>query len=269
MSIKLFKFQLKGSIKSLWWWTFSIALFLVFLFAFFPLMEKEQATMDLILKNYPDAMLKILGLSATQSLGSITGYLTFVYIFVHVLVAIYASYVGLKVLADEESNYTSDFLFTLPLSRRKIFISKLFACLVEIIVFWLLVVLITHLNLIVFVGDLSSLQPSFLVLYGSLLGLMLLFFALSLLLTTLKSKNTLSAVHSLSLPLLMYVIYGLDQTLNIKGLSYISFFSYVQLNTILEHHRLDTVYLIMMIILILGSVALSYYGFKQRNLKTR
>src|SRR5690554_58446 len=259
-------FELKKSIKPIIFWSIAIIVFNVFMFAFFPLMDQQQEAMDLILKNYPKEMLQLFGLANSKSLSTLQGYLPFVFIFMQLIIANHASLVGMKTLSQEESERTADFLFSKPISRNQLFITKIMSNSIELFAIFLVVVASTHVSLIVFVKDVAENSEALSALYISIVLFQGLFFSISLLvsMTTKYVRSTIG--YAIGLSFLMYAMYSIKQLIDSQWMSYITPFSYFESATILDKAALDTTFVLVAVVLIISCTLISYLLFKKRDL---
>ena len=122
--MNIFTYELKMYRNSIIIWSISIAGLLVLFMGIYPSMAADAALMDMILENYPEAMLKAFGMAGSLSLSSVLGYFTFTFAFVQLCLAMQSSYYGFHFLSVEERELTADFLMSKPVSRRRIIISK-------------------------------------------------------------------------------------------------------------------------------------------------
>lgn len=259
-------FELKKLIKPVFFWSIAIVVFSIFMFSFFPLMRDQQESMDLILKNYPKEMLQLFGLANAQSLSELQGYLPFVFIFIQLIVANHASLVGMKTLSQEESERTADFLFTKPVSRNQLFISKMTSSLIELFAIFCVVVFAMHISIAIFVKDISEHTESLAVLYSSIVLFQGLFFSVSVLIsmTTKYVRSTIS--YAIGLSFLMYAVFSIKQLIDSQWMSYFTPFSYFEASKILDSASLDSTYLYVSIGIILITTLASYMLFKKRDL---
>ncbi len=252
--------------KPILFWSIAIVVFNIFMFSFFPLMRDQQESMDLILKNYPKEMLQLFGLANAQSLSELQGYLPFVFIFIQLIVANHASLVGMKTLSQEESERTADFLFTKPISRNQLFVSKMLSSLIELFAIFCVVVFSMHISIAFFVKDISEHTEALSVIYGSIVLFQGLFFSISVLIsmTTKYVRSTIS--YAIGLSFFMYAVYSIKQLIDSQWMSYFTPFSYFEASKIFDSGSLDSTFVFVSIGLILGCTLAGYLLFKKRDL---
>jgi ABC-2 type transport system permease protein len=129
MAVTLLKLEFKSLIRGLVLWTGILALILIGLMAFFPLMEGGVIS-DLVGANrgvLPMPLLALFGLSRVPIFSNVTIYFAFVMQYINVAVAIYASLRGAASLNKEEREGTIAYLYAQPITRSGIVAEKMAA----------------------------------------------------------------------------------------------------------------------------------------------
>lgn len=132
-TMNVYLFEMKKSIKTILIWSFSAVGFLIMYNAFYPSLSAETGFMDAIMANYPEEMLKAMGMTGL-SLSTVLGYFSFIMTFVYLMLAIQSANYGFSILSEEERDLTADFLMSKPVSRTHIFLSKFFAAFTGLII---------------------------------------------------------------------------------------------------------------------------------------
>lgn len=266
--MNLFAFELKRRRIAIFWWVLGLSALQLFMLSFFPLMAKEQGMMDLILQYYPKEMLAAFGLANATSLGDLSGYLIFSFIFAQVALAIYASMEGFTVLSLEETENFADFLLTRPVSRTYIFVIKYGSCLLANSILALAVIASTMIGIFYF-GEGATITRNILILFASLLPLQLLFFASAMAITqtmkTVRSPLTLS----MGLGFGMYMLYAMRGALDSEGLRYLNYFSYLDISRILQNEGIEPVFILLTILIVFGASGISYVRYLHRNIVSK
>jgi len=127
MNLTIYKMELKRNLKSFFIWSLSICGVLLMGMLFFPAINAGGLLyqMEALFENpMMKGMLSAFG-ADYKSLGSLTGfYVTYNSIYNVLLACIFVSILAGNLLAKEEAEKTSEFLFTRPISRKGIFLSK-------------------------------------------------------------------------------------------------------------------------------------------------
>ena len=150
MNTVIYRMELKRNFKAFIIWTASICGILFFGMLFYPAITADGllTQMDTLFENpMMKGMLAAFG-ADISSLGSLTGfYVTYNSMYNVLLGCIFASVLAGKLFAAEESDKTADFLYTKPITRRTIFISKSAVLLTYIILLCLMYFLTSVLAL--------------------------------------------------------------------------------------------------------------------------
>jgi len=127
MNLTIIKMELKRNFKSFLIWSICICSVLLLGMLFFPAINAGGLLyqMEALFENpMMEGLLSAFGANYTN-LGSLTGfYVTYNSIYNVLLACIFVSILAGNLLAKEEAEKTSEFLFTRPVSRKGIFLSK-------------------------------------------------------------------------------------------------------------------------------------------------
>ncbi|MBB6480962.1 ABC transporter permease subunit [Spirochaeta isovalerica] len=127
MNLTIYSMEMKRNFKSFLIWSLSICGILFFGMLFYPAINADGLLlqMEALFENpMMKGLLSAFGADLT-SLASLTGfYVTYNSIYNVLLACIFVSIVAANLLAKEEAEKTAEFLYTRPVSRRSIFISK-------------------------------------------------------------------------------------------------------------------------------------------------
>ena len=131
----MFKREMKINFKNFIIWTsILIALFLV-VFLMYPSIIKSDSMqmMDEMMNMFPEEMLKAFNMDIS-SIDSAFGWLkTEGFVFVLFITGIYSGILGSNILLKEESDKTIEYLNSVPVTRKKIVISKILCGIIYII----------------------------------------------------------------------------------------------------------------------------------------
>ncbi len=125
----VFRFELRRQLPNTLIWTALVAGMLwLMMYGFYPIFLSSRPAMEEILASMPPQVMIALGLDADKLFG-FQNFSSVVYIYEGILTSIMASGTAISVFAREKQSKCSDFLFTKPESRLKIFVQKLLCCL--------------------------------------------------------------------------------------------------------------------------------------------
>jgi len=122
--MNILSFEFRKYLGSLAIWIASIAALLILFMAFYPVLAKDAAVLDLFLEHYPEELLKAFGMGSELSLATVAGYFSFAFAFAQLVIATQAAYYGFHFMSVEERELTADFLYSKPISRTCILRAK-------------------------------------------------------------------------------------------------------------------------------------------------
>lgn len=180
----MFSFYFKSKIKSILIFTVIIIFFLVASLTKFEAFAADEENTKQLLESFPKVIMVVYGMNDLD-ITSIGGYFAVVSLYMAIMLSIYGAILGSKIIYEEEDIMTSEFIFTRPVSRNKVYITKLLVALLAV----------TILNIIVTAGNYFILTTQYELFEGfaiiSLVQYVLCIFSLSIgtLLTTLKANR--------------------------------------------------------------------------------
>lgn len=248
-------------------WSVSIALLILMFMSFYPGFATDEAIWDMVLENYPEAMLKAMGMTGVN-LASVIGYFTFCMMFMQICLAVQASIYGFSILSEEERDMTADFLLTKPIRRSKAFISKFMAAVTALIITNGAVWGITFLSLSLF-SDGHEYEPMSFVKMLSVLIIFQLFFlgvGMFISVSVKKIKSVLS--YAMALAFGMYIIAATSSIIGEDRLSYITPFKHFEANTFVLDGKYDPVMIVISGAVVVVSIVAAFFLYNRRNIKT-
>ncbi|MFV0499516.1 MAG: ABC transporter permease subunit [Bacilli bacterium] len=248
----MYKFYLKRKIKSiLIWMTILIAFTIGALSKFESFANDTQAT-EQLLNSFPKVIMIVYGMNDID-ITQIEGYYAMIYQYITIILGVYGAILGSKIIYEEEDLKTSEFIFTKPIKRAKLYLNKILCSITVLIILNLISICINYLYIKnnYFIFDLFYLL--------SFLQFIICLFSLSLglMFSTLK-YNKYGTILSAGFITLFFIlkVYAEIKELNFSYFSIFYAFSY---NNISNNFSLIYVlyYMILTIILILiGKVLL-------------
>ncbi len=149
----IYQFEMKQYLQSVAIWVGAIATLIIAFLAFFPTFSNDTQMLDMIMKNYPEELLKAFGMGGGLPLSSLLGYLGMTFVYVQLCLAIQSANYGFSCLSVEERELTADFLMSKPVSRNAIILSKFFAAMTAIVMTNLCVAGLTYYGIYLFARD--------------------------------------------------------------------------------------------------------------------
>lgn len=254
--------------KSIIVWSISIIAVILMMMSIYPTFGSNAVMMEKILENYPEELLKAFGMNGGLALSSILGYLTFIFPFVQLCLAIQAANYGFSVLSIEEREFTADYLMSKPVSRLSILNAKFAASFVAL----LITNLVTSLSLIgiieLFKDNKTYDFNHLMVLLSSIVLFQLFFLAIGMVVTVLTKRIRSVLTFSLGLSFGTYILNAMGLVLGGKILSYFSPFAYFEVGYLLEFGTYDSKMTMISIIITVLSLGITYYLYPKRDIQS-
>lgn len=264
--MNIFKFEMKGYMKSMLIWASSITFFLVMYMAFFPPISADPEPFNNMMAQFPDEVLKLMGINKDLPMMTILGYYSLTMSFVLIPIAIQASNYGFNILSVEERELTADFLLTKPVSRRTIFLSKFSAAFLSLQVTNALIWIASIVSVNIFSGDESFEISKVYVLLSSIVLFQLFFLTVGMLISVIVKKIPSVISYSMGLGFGMFIVSSLGKMLSSEFLDVLSPYNHFDPGYILIDGTYDIIPTIISIIIIVSSFIGSYFLYLRRNI---
>lgn len=256
--------ELKSNYISFLIWTIS-AVLIMFIFALmFPTFQTQADVFSEFLKSYPPEMIATFGISI-ETFNSIIGFYSFTCLYTMLILSIYAISVTLHIFSFEKTNKINEYLMSKPISRSKIFLTKLLASFIFVNLSFALYYLATFVTFNAISTEAIDNHELFLV-NMTIYLCMLFFYGVGVLLATLLPKIKLVSVYAMGIVFIFYFFTILYSILEIEAFKYISPFSIYKVNDVLAN-GFDPKVVVVEIVIIILLVVLSYINFIKKEIK--
>lgn len=222
-----------------------------------------QSVVD-ILDQLPEGIRVVFGLSGFD-LGTAAGFYGVLFLYLAVMAAVHAVLLGAQLVAKEERDHTSEFLFAKPASRGRVLTGKFLAGLVNVAVFNL-VTLASSLYFVDFFGKGESFTQDMLTMTAGLFLLQMIFFSIGAAVAGISRKPKSAASVATSIMLLTFLLYylvNIDE--NLGFLEYLTPFKYFDAAALMTD-GLDPVFVGLSAIIIGLAVFGTYHFYSGRDL---
>ncbi|XMB85277.1 ABC transporter permease subunit [Mycoplasmatota bacterium WC44] len=260
--MNIIKRELRSNLKSLLIWIGSIALIVFGASAEFKAFVDNQAMIE-AMENF-QYMFDALGVSLTN-ITTPEGFLSVMSLYLYLPLSIFAALLGSSIISKEERDKTAEYLFTLPVTRTRVLISKIIAAVINNLLFTIAVVIIA-------IGAFYRFEPTstFYEFVGFLsIGLFLtqmIFMSIGMMLASILKQYKKSGSFTLGVLLgtfMLSILIGLSD--KIEFLKYITPFQYFKVEDMLAS-KIDLLFLFLSIIIITSCISSVFVFFKKRDL---
>lgn len=258
----VFGMELRRGRKGLFIWSMSIAFMLVICVLMFPEMRDQMDSVSEMFANMGGftqafgmdrlnfgSLIGFYGVECGNILGIGGGF--------------FAAYLGITMLAKEESEHTAEFLLTHPVSRLSIVFQKLLAVVTQILVMNLLVFLFSVAS-ILFIGE-SLPMRELLLLHGAYFILQLEIGLICFGISAFLRRGSIGVGLGLaSIFYFMNILCNISS--NTEFLQYITPFAYAEPADIVEHTSLDTKLILLGCLYAIVAVLLGLIRYRQKDI---
>ena len=265
MRINIFRHEMNTRVRSVIIWSLSIAALAIFFFSIFPSFAEDAALSNQLLAKFPQELKDAFGLGKID-MSTILGFLTLVFVFVQLCLAIQAGNFGFGLVSIEETEKTADFLLTRPVSRFQIFTSKLLAAIGSLLITDIIVSLAIFLAITSFKGERTYDAPTLLLLLLSMPIFQLFFLSVGLLISLLVKKVANVTPFSLGLAFGAYVINAFSGVFGDVKLEYLTPFKHFDPVHIVQNSSFDTRLVLINVAVTVISLAISYWLYIRRDI---
>jgi len=264
--MNIFKHEFNMKIKSIIIWSLSLAGFIIFYMAFFPSIASDSAALDSIMNSLPEEMLLALGVGGGMSISTLIGYFTLTIAMIQLAIAIQSTNYGFSILTEEERELTADFLMSKPVSRSKIYFSKLAAAYLSLLIVSIVIGISSFIALELFKGENIYDSKNVFIFILSIPILQLVFLSLGMFISLFFRKIRSVLGLSMGLSIGLYVVNSVRGIVGTDILGYITPFYYFEPRVILKAGEYDIKLLSISIIVIMVSLVGSYLLYNRRDI---
>jgi len=269
--LNIFKRELKANRKSLIIWAVILLFLTVAGFGEYGIVVKPDSGMDIgaIVNVMPKAVRAVFGMG-TLPIDTPEGWYACMFIWCAILVFIHAALLGSSIIAKEESDRTSEFLYTKPISRKDIMTGKILAALINVFI----MAFITWASTLLIFGQyadktlIGQINLSMICMFI----IQILFLFIGLFLSAVFEKKGKAMRISATAVIVTYLIsvimdiYGNIDLLNF--LSFLTPFKYFDVADIVTGKGISPAFVILSAVLIVAAGYLTYFSYKRRDIHT-
>lgn len=263
--MNIFLKEMKSHRKSLVFWSIGVFLMVASGMVKYESLSSSGQPMNEMLAGMPKSLLAVLGIGEFD-ISTATGYYGLLFIYLLLMATIHAAMLGATIIAKEERDKTTEFLFVKPVSRNQIITAKLLAAFVNI----LILNLVTFISSVLLVGKYSDggvVTGDIAITMAGMFILQILFMVIGSSLAAVKKKSKAAASLATGVLLLTYVIsVAIDLNENIEGLKYLTPFKYFEAKSVMFGAGFELIFVLLSVVLIAGLTVVTFVFFKKRDL---
>ncbi len=264
--MNVYLFELKMYKKSIIIWSISIAFWIIFYMAFYPLIGGDSVNFDEIMADFPKEFSAMFGINADLPVSSVLGYFSLTFSMAQIPIAIQAANYGFSSLSIEERELTADFLLSKPVKRKTIIISKFLAALTSLTIVNIFIWISSIISIIIFKGDNDVSLNYVFVLLSSVIFFQLFFLSVGMLISVSIKKVGSVLSFSMALALGLYIVNSFSLIFSSDFIGIISPYSHFNPAYILIEGNYHPLFTVISLIVIIGSLFMSYFLYLRRNI---
>lgn len=262
----MFKREMKINLKSFIIWTcILIGLFLVVFLVYPSIVNSENMEMmDEMMKMFPEEMLKAFNMDIS-TIDSAFGWLkTEGFVFVLLITGIYSGILGSNILLKEENDKTIEYLNSVPVTRKKIAISKILCGILYIVLMVVIVGIFNFIGLSLS-GDFD--KKTYMLLSITPIFSSIVIFALCLFLSTFTHKTKKTLGISLGIVFASYFLNIISEmSESTEFLKYISVFTLADIRNVIIDVSINPVMVILSILITVIFIFLAVIHYDKKEL---
>jgi ABC-2 type transport system permease protein len=264
--MNVFRRELKANYKGLIGWSVGMILLIALGMAKFSGLSENGQTASQLFDTLPKPFLAVMGIQGLD-INTVIGYFGVLYLYIVLMATIHAAMIGAEVIAKEERDRTSEFLFPKPITRSQVITQKLLAAIVNILVLNVVTLVSSIVMVTAFAHNNSNNQIIF-VLVTAILFMQLLFMSIGAVLVGIIKNPKLSSMIATAILLGAYIIWVvIDLNSNLDFLKYVTPFKYFDASTIIRNGSLDPFYVVLSGVIFIVLITTTYLTFNKRDLK--
>lgn len=257
--------ELKSHRKAIIFWSIGVFLMVASGMTKYDAYSKSGQSINDLLVDMPKSLRAVLGFSDFD-LSKASGYYGILFLYLLLMATIHAAMLGATIIAKEERDKTSEFLFVKPISRNKIITAKLLAAFTNIVIFNLA----TFASSIIILGkysDSEAVSGEIAILMAAMFFLQVLFMVIGSALAAVKRKPKSAPSLATGILLLTYMLsIVIDLNEDMEGLKYLTPFKYFEAKNVMYGGGFEAVFVILSVVLIAALSVVTYVFYKKRDL---
>ncbi len=259
----MIKREFKINFKNLSIWLLVLLLINILVYSMYPsLSEVFSNNFEEIMNAFPKEMLTAFNMDISSITTAFGWFKTEGLVLFMLVYGIYASILGSNILLKEESDGTIEYLYSKPITRNEIVMSKIISGLINIIIMNLFMTLITSLGLL-YNNDLELFMV--IKLNTVLLIPTIILFFISLCISTFFKKTKQVNALSFGIVFLSYFLYSFSAlSEEIKFLKYLSVYTLSDIREVIQNNSINILYTVLAILIV---VIISIVIFVRYNKK--
>ncbi|PNT91045.1 ABC transporter permease subunit [Clostridium thermosuccinogenes] len=261
----IFLRELARNRKSFIIWTVILIASNLGMMAMYPVVAEQAGSYNELMKKLPKEMLEGLGMDRLN-FSQILDFFAYIFLYIILFGGVYAMMLGSSIISKEESDKTIEFLLAKPVTRNAIVTAKSLCVLFYLILFNGLFIAADYIVFDAIKRDAFDMNK-FLLLHFGFFMLQLTFASVGLLISVfiVKAKSVYPVTFGVVLgAFFLNIVSAVSDKL--ENLKYLTPFKYVNPSDLVASGKIETVYMVIMVLVIIISVVLTYVLYNRKNI---
>jgi ABC-2 type transport system permease protein len=263
--MNIFLREIKANIKSLFIWCMAMVAMIGGGMGKYAGFTGAGESINDMLDIYPKSLLNIMGISGFD-LSTAIGFYGVLFLYLILLAATHAIMLGAGIIAKEERDKTTEFLFAKPISRSRVITFKLLAGLLNIIILNV-VTLIGSLIVVNYFNKGDDITNDIIILMMGMFILQLIYISIGALLASIRKKSrdvAYSATGILLITFMLYMVTNINE--GFEALKYFTPFKYFEAEPIILGRGINFLFIILSGVIMGISLIVTYESYRGRDL---
>lgn len=261
----LFLRELARNRKSFIIWAVCLVLSNIGMLSLYPTFADQAKTYSDMIKQMPEAMVGGLGMDKLD-FANIIHYFAYIFLYIILFAGVYSMLLGSGIVSKEEDDKTIEFLYSKPITRTSIVTAKSMCVLFYI----------TLLNTLIIAADFITFElikredysiSSFILIHAGAYLMQLTFAAIGIFLSMFVVKA--KSVFPISIGIIIgtfFLSFASGVSEKLETLKYLSPFKYVSPADLAIEGRIQTAYIVIMVIVMYALMVSTYIIYNRKNI---
>lgn len=255
----------KNNLKSFIYWIIGISLLIGLLVLAYPVAIDKMDNLGDVINSMPKEIIAAFGLE-NYDWKQVLNYLAYEFQYIFLACAIFGATLGASIFSKEESNKTIELVYSKPVTRNHIFISKVLVSIIILLLFNLLLFAITYVSLKLAITDQFIDVHKVFNMYTAMFLIQLIFMSIGTFIAVIMKKPKPASGIASGLVIFTYLLGMFSNiTEEMKNLVYISPLHYFLPDKIIRTGEFETKYLIITAGLTVVSLLIAWRVYNKKD----
>lgn len=262
--MNIIKRELRSNLKSMIIWSAALAFLVIVWMIEYESFAGNPAIND-FLAAMPQGIMAALGMQ-DFILDDLNGFIGSISLYLYLLLGMQAVLLGSSIISKEERDRTAEYLFTLPISRKRVIVGKAISAIMNLAI--LNIITMGSLILSTMSYDKGeNFYPFIGIMFASIFIIQMVFLSIGMLVSSVNKRHKKSGNISVGILLITFLISSLISMVDsVDFLKYITPFKYFEVRYILNEMSLEPVYVVLSILIIVAGIGGTFIFYPKRDL---